>query len=94
MVLAMGITHLGAPLIENDLHVQNFPELLQVERTEGSVPAKPLALHPELLAWGSVPGMGRGLPWGPDLGTPRVMQGRALVPPMADRTWECHPKFH
>lgn len=35
MVLAMGITHLGAPLIENDLHVQNFPELLQVERTEG-----------------------------------------------------------
>lgn len=34
-VLAMGITHLGAPLIENDLHVQNFPELLQVERTEG-----------------------------------------------------------
>lgn len=47
------------------------------------MPAKPLALHPQLLAWGSVPGMGRGLPWGPDLGTPRVMRGKALVPLMA-----------
>lgn len=29
-----GGTHLGAPLIENDLHIKDLPELLQVERAE------------------------------------------------------------
>lgn len=35
MAPGWGSTHLGAPLIENDLHVKDLPELLQAERAEG-----------------------------------------------------------